>query len=180
MHFLVYVNPDLRKGSFSKSEWCGWPAISRRPDDHQPRIGRVDGNASLQRSEQPTLRRSHRRVFCSPKRSIRIAAPSASVSVVPDASALMAFLYSEPGSDVVWAALSDAAMSAVNYSEVLKKAISDQQRLPRWTTHFPKWTFPPGRPQGSPQAIAGDLEPVGRPASPPAVMAATLLEGRGF
>jgi hypothetical protein len=92
----------------------------------------------------------------------------------------MAFLYSEAGSDVVWAALSDAAMSAVNYSEVLKKAISDQQRLPRCTPHFPKWTFPPGRPQGSPQSIAGDLEPVGRPASPPAVMAATLLEGRGF
>ena len=44
-------------------------------------------------------------------------------SVVLDASALMAFLHSEPGGDIVWEALSDALMSAVNYSEVLKKAI---------------------------------------------------------
>jgi ribonuclease VapC len=44
-------------------------------------------------------------------------------SVVLDASALMAFLHSEPGGDIVWAALSDALISAVNYSEVLKKAI---------------------------------------------------------
>ncbi len=44
-------------------------------------------------------------------------------SVVLDASALMAFLHSEPGSDIVWQALSDALISAVNYSEVLKKAI---------------------------------------------------------
>lgn len=35
----------------------------------------------------------------------------------------MAFLHSEPGGDIVWQALSDAVMSAVNYSEVLKKAI---------------------------------------------------------
>jgi len=44
-------------------------------------------------------------------------------SVVLDASALMAFLHSEPGGDIVWQALSDALISAVNYSEVLKKAI---------------------------------------------------------
>ncbi len=44
-------------------------------------------------------------------------------SVVLDASALMAFLHSEPGGDMVWQALSDALISAVNYSEVLKKAI---------------------------------------------------------
>jgi PIN domain nuclease of toxin-antitoxin system len=35
----------------------------------------------------------------------------------------MAFLHSEPGGDIVWQALSDALISAVNYSEVLKKAI---------------------------------------------------------
>src|ERR1700722_8857386 len=53
-----------------------------------------------------------------------IAAQSTSVtSVVLDASALMAFLHSEPGGDIVWEALSDALISAVNYSEVLKKAI---------------------------------------------------------
>lgn len=44
-------------------------------------------------------------------------------SVVLDASALMAFLHSEPGGDLVWQALPDAIISAVNYSEVLKKAI---------------------------------------------------------
>lgn len=44
-------------------------------------------------------------------------------SVVLDASALMAFLHSEPGGDVVWEALSDAVISAVNYSEILKKSI---------------------------------------------------------
>lgn len=44
-------------------------------------------------------------------------------SVVLDASALMAFLHSEPGGEMVWQALSDALISAVNYSEVLKKAI---------------------------------------------------------
>ena len=59
-----------------------------------------------------------RRKFC------KIAAPSTSVtSVVLDASALMAFLHSEPGGDIVWQALPDALISAVNYSEVLKKAI---------------------------------------------------------
>jgi ribonuclease VapC len=44
-------------------------------------------------------------------------------SVVLDASALLAFLASEPGADVVDAALGDAVISAVNYSEILKKAI---------------------------------------------------------
>lgn len=44
-------------------------------------------------------------------------------SVVLDASALMAFLHSEPGADIVWEALSDAIISAVNYSEVVKKAV---------------------------------------------------------
>jgi PIN domain nuclease of toxin-antitoxin system len=43
-------------------------------------------------------------------------------SVVLDASALMAFLRSEPGSDIVQTALADAAISTVNISEVLAKA----------------------------------------------------------
>ena len=43
-------------------------------------------------------------------------------SVVPDASGRIAFLRSEPGSDVVGPALSDAAISSVNLSEVLAKA----------------------------------------------------------
>lgn len=43
-------------------------------------------------------------------------------SVVLDASALIAFLRSEPGSDIVGPALTDAAISSVNLSEVLAKA----------------------------------------------------------
>jgi PIN domain nuclease of toxin-antitoxin system len=44
-------------------------------------------------------------------------------SVVLDASAVLAVMNSERGADIVLAALSDAAISAVNYSEVLKKII---------------------------------------------------------
>jgi PIN domain nuclease of toxin-antitoxin system len=43
-------------------------------------------------------------------------------SVVLDASALMAFLRSEPGSGIVQSALADAVISTVNLSEVLAKA----------------------------------------------------------
>jgi ribonuclease VapC len=63
-------------------------------------------------------------MFPSRRKYCKIAVPSTSVtSVVLDASALMAFLHSEPGGEIVWQALSDALISAVNYSEVLKKAI---------------------------------------------------------
>jgi len=44
-------------------------------------------------------------------------------SVVLEASALLAVLNAEPGADVVRAALANAIISAVNYSEVLKKTI---------------------------------------------------------
>jgi ribonuclease VapC len=44
-------------------------------------------------------------------------------SAVLDASALLAVLNCEPGADVVAAVLHDAVISAVNYSEVLKKTI---------------------------------------------------------
>lgn len=43
--------------------------------------------------------------------------------VVLDASALLAVIHREPGADLVRAALPGAFMSAVNYSEVLKKCI---------------------------------------------------------
>jgi PIN domain nuclease of toxin-antitoxin system len=43
--------------------------------------------------------------------------------VVLDASALMALLRNEPGADIVAASLTHAIISAVNYSEVLKKAV---------------------------------------------------------
>jgi PIN domain nuclease of toxin-antitoxin system len=44
-------------------------------------------------------------------------------STVLDASALIAFLNSEPGADIVRGVLHDALISAVNYSEILKKTI---------------------------------------------------------
>jgi ribonuclease VapC len=44
-------------------------------------------------------------------------------SVVLDASALLAVVNDEPGADMVRASLLNAVISAVNYSEVLKKAI---------------------------------------------------------
>jgi PIN domain nuclease of toxin-antitoxin system len=44
-------------------------------------------------------------------------------SVVLDASALLAVMNSEPGADIVRASLVGALMSAVNYSEVMKKTI---------------------------------------------------------
>jgi hypothetical protein len=54
----------------------------------------------------------------------KTAAQSTSVnSVILDASALPAVMHSQPGADIVRAALADAAISAVNYSEVIKKTI---------------------------------------------------------
>jgi len=44
-------------------------------------------------------------------------------SVVLDASAVLAIVNAEPGADLVRASLAGAVMSAVNYSEVLKKAV---------------------------------------------------------
>lgn len=41
-----------------------------------------------------------------------------------DASALLAYLHSEPGSDIVRRQLPGAVISSVNWSEVLQKAIS--------------------------------------------------------
>jgi ribonuclease VapC len=45
------------------------------------------------------------------------------MSVVLDASALLAFLHEEPGSDPVAHALEGASVSAVNWSEVLQKSL---------------------------------------------------------
>ncbi len=45
------------------------------------------------------------------------------MSVVLDASALLAFLHEEPGGEVVSPALDGARVSAVNWSEVLQKSL---------------------------------------------------------
>lgn len=50
-------------------------------------------------------------------------------SVVFDASALLALLHRERGADLVERHLPGAALSAVNYSETLKKAVEKGARL---------------------------------------------------
>ncbi len=46
------------------------------------------------------------------------------MTVVLDASALLAYLKGEPGGDVVEAALTDSVVSSVNWSETVQKMIS--------------------------------------------------------
>lgn len=46
------------------------------------------------------------------------------MKVVLDASALLAFLQDEPGSDAVENVLAEACMSAVNWSEVIQKSVA--------------------------------------------------------
>jgi PIN domain nuclease of toxin-antitoxin system len=46
------------------------------------------------------------------------------VSAVLDASALLAYLQDEPGSDTVKAVLRDASISSVNWAEIIQKALA--------------------------------------------------------
>lgn len=46
--------------------------------------------------------------------------------LVLDASALLAFLHDEPGAERVWQALEEAAVSAVNWAEVVQKSLRRQ------------------------------------------------------
>ena len=46
--------------------------------------------------------------------------------VVLDASALLAFLQDEPGSNVVEQAIPDSVISAVNWSEVIQKSVANR------------------------------------------------------
>jgi ribonuclease VapC len=51
--------------------------------------------------------------------------------VVLDASAIIAVLNSEPGADIVLSSMAHGCISAVNYSEVIKKAVERlQERTP--------------------------------------------------
>jgi PIN domain nuclease of toxin-antitoxin system len=52
------------------------------------------------------------------------------MSVVLDASALLAYLQAEPGSDEVEAALDGAAMCTVNWAEVIQKAKAAEVETP--------------------------------------------------
>ena len=63
-------------------------------------------------------------------------------SVVLDASALLAVLNLEPGADIVEKALADAVISAVNYSEVLKKTIERCQSIDRVSALMNGWPIP--------------------------------------
>ena len=70
------------------------------------------------------MQRSFRAGSCSLKKCFRIAAVRLSVtSAVLDASALLAVMNAEPGADAVRASLVGAIISAVNYSEVMKKTL---------------------------------------------------------
>ncbi|GMU45538.1 MAG: hypothetical protein AMXMBFR26_03200 [Porticoccaceae bacterium] len=48
------------------------------------------------------------------------------MTLVLDASSLLAFLHDEPGADRVWSALSGALVCAVNWSEVVQKSLRRQ------------------------------------------------------
>jgi PIN domain nuclease of toxin-antitoxin system len=50
-------------------------------------------------------------------------------SVVLDASAVIAVLNAEPGADIVLGSMAHALISAVNYSEVVKKAVERVQAI---------------------------------------------------
>ena len=45
------------------------------------------------------------------------------MTLVLDASSVLAFLHDEPGADRVWSVLSEAMVSAVNWSEVVQKSL---------------------------------------------------------
>ena len=55
------------------------------------------------------------------------------MSIVLDASALLAYLHDEPGADKVDAVISESQISTVNWSEVVQKSLSrgvDTEGLP--------------------------------------------------
>lgn len=51
------------------------------------------------------------------------------MKIILDASALLAWLQNEPGSDVVEAELAQAAMSSLNWSEVLQKSLTREVNI---------------------------------------------------
>lgn len=84
-------------------------------------------------------------------------------SVVLDASALMAFLRREPGSDTVQSALADAAISTVNLSEVLAKAAELSRDLDTVKTALRGLQFRVVPFDEQQAEIAAGLRPVTRP-----------------
>lgn len=48
------------------------------------------------------------------------------MTLVLDASSLLAFLHDEPGADRVWSVLAGAMVCAVNWSEVVQKSLRRQ------------------------------------------------------
>ena len=84
------------------------------------------------------------------------------MSFVLDASALLAFLHDEPGGEVVSQVLEGASVSAVNWSEVLQKALQrnvDIEGMQQECTEVGV-TFEPFTPQQA--EIAAYLWPRGR------------------
>lgn len=48
------------------------------------------------------------------------------MTLVLDASSVLAFLHDEPGAERVWSVLSQAVVGTVNWSEVVQKALRRQ------------------------------------------------------
>ncbi len=84
------------------------------------------------------------------------------MSFVLDASALLAFLHDEPGGEVVSQVLEGASVSAVNWSEVLQKALQRNVDIEGMQQEFTEVgvTFEPFTPQQA--EIAAYLWPRGR------------------
>jgi PIN domain nuclease of toxin-antitoxin system len=75
----------------------------------------------------------------------------------------MAFLHSEPGGDMVWEALSDALISAVNYSEVLKKAIERGKQIGEVAAKIRRLSLPIVPFDEAHAAAAAELYPQAKP-----------------
>jgi ribonuclease VapC len=79
--------------------------------------------------------------------------------VVLDASALLAFLFREPGMDRVRASLADGAISAVNLSEVVATALRLGGTLPEATAMLARLPIEAIPFTAADAALAGSLRP---------------------
>jgi PIN domain nuclease of toxin-antitoxin system len=83
--------------------------------------------------------------------------------VVLDASALLAFLLAEPGSEAVAGRLRQAALSAVNYAEALARSVDRGKSLAAATADIARLRLLVIPFDGELAAIAASLRPATRP-----------------
>jgi PIN domain nuclease of toxin-antitoxin system len=89
----------------------------------------------------------------------------------------MAFLHSEPGGDTVWEALPDAVISAVNYSEVLKKAIERGKQVKEVASNISRLSLVVVPFDDAHAAAAAELYPQAKPHGMPFADRACLSLG---